>query len=199
MDVQSAARAPGGAFGAAVSLGPAVPPFLELAVGAGRGGGAAVAWGAGPADPGLVVSARGADGVWSAPAKVSEAPPGILLFASDVHVAMNARGDALAVWQEPDGLMSSDLPAGGAWSAPVLIAPSTGSILGASVGLDDAGNALVVVRAPDQATFNFRVMAYTRAAGAAAWSGPVALSPAGPTTGAPGLRAVSPNDRSGCV
>jgi hypothetical protein len=190
--VQSAARPPGGGFGPATPLGAAVPPFLELSAAAGPGGAAVAAWGAGPPDPGLIAADRRPDGTWSAPAKISQAPAGILGFASNVNVAMNAHGEALVVWQGPDGLLSSGRAAAGPWSAPTPIPTPSGASGRAALGMDDAGNAILVLRAPHQASLNFRVVAFTRAAGAAAWSGPVALSPAGPTTGAPAPSAGQP-------
>jgi hypothetical protein len=58
--------------------------------------------------------------------------------------------------------------------------------LGSRIGglaLDGAGNALLAVAAPDQATLTHRVKALSLASGASAWSAPAILSPPGVVNG----------------
>ncbi len=57
-------------------------------------------------------------------------------------VQMNARGDAVSIWEDYFGLKASAAASGGSWQSPVLIGtPDFGSW---SWGLDDEGRALVV-------------------------------------------------------
>jgi len=201
-DVQASARPAGGAFTPATALPPASPPLSTLRVAVATGGAAIAAWQAGPPEAGLSVSERGRDGAWSAPTRISAAPDPVMAFVSDAWVAVDPRGDAVAVWQQLTGLMSSRKPAGGAWSAPAPVPAPSGSGVG-GLALDGAGNALLVLQAPDQPTLAHRVQALSLAAGSSAWSAPVVLSPAGPTTGRPapsvGLPVLALNTRGRAI
>jgi hypothetical protein len=71
------------------------------------------------------VASRPAGGAWSAPVVVSE---GNLVFGRDVDVAIDAQGNATAIWTEilvADWLVrSSSRPSGGTWSAPADLSES---------------------------------------------------------------------------
>jgi len=92
----------------------------------------------------LMARRRSASGVWGSPQPVS--PAGVQSPA----VAMNARGDAVAVWTQADPaisstrLWSSDATATGTWSDPEKVG-SPGTFSGSpSVGLADDGEAALM-------------------------------------------------------
>jgi hypothetical protein len=198
---QAAVRPPRGAFGVPAVLSDAAPfAFLGTRLAAGPAGAALAAWATGPPVPGLLVAERRPDGTWSAPMAVSRVTDPVTGFVSDPQVAMNGRGDAIAVWRQGGELMAARRPASGAWSAPEEL-PGTADVDSGppQVAIDDAGTVLVVVRSFDEETFNHRVAAIPgRPDGG--WGAPVVLSPAGPRTGPPAPSAGMPSlalDRRG--
>ena len=79
-------------------------------------------------------------------------------------VRMTAAGAATAVWVDSfRNIMTADLPLGGAWSSPALLATPPGSPAPSFV-MDSHGDAGVVV-----ATSSGEILAYRRAAGALSW------------------------------
>jgi hypothetical protein len=114
-----------------------------------------------------------ASGVWEAPADLSAAGQS----ASGAQVAVDAQGNALAVWHRYSGsnwiVQGAVRPAGGAWQAPVDLA------VGASapqVAVDAQGNAVAVWERCNGT--DCMVQGAVRAAGGA-WQAPVDLSLAG--------------------
>jgi hypothetical protein len=74
----------------------------------------------------IVAAVRGTGGTWGAPRALS---PVRDFGASDQQVAMDARGDAVAVWLDGGRTMASQRPAGGSWSSAIrLSAPGVGRI-----------------------------------------------------------------------
>jgi hypothetical protein len=104
------------------------------------------------------------------------------LAGAKAALAMNRRGDALAVWPEAGEaggvrLLSSFRAAGGDWTAPSPVPFSPTLALGydpPSLALDDRGNATVVAQ-----TAEGRVEVATRALGDPAWPGPTAIGDSG--------------------
>lgn len=88
-------------------------------------------------------SVRPAGGSWQAAEDLSA--PG--QDASDAHVAMNAAGEAIAVWRRSNGgdpiVQASVRPPGGSWGPPVDLS-ATGSASNPKVALNAAGDAAVV-------------------------------------------------------
>jgi hypothetical protein len=105
-------------------------------------------------------------------------------------IALNARGDALAVWSEVDAsghgaVESASRPAGsGAFSAPAPLSPPTGAPVEPHVGLDGAGGAVVVWE--DSSGIAKVIEAASRPPGGA-FSSPVKLSQPGQDVGAAAL------------
>lgn len=91
-------------------------------------------------------------------------------------VRMTAAGAATAVWVDSArNIMTADLPLGGAWSSPALLATPPGAPAPLFV-MDSNGDAGVVV-----ATSSGEILAYRRAAGALSW-GPeeeITVAPSG--------------------
>jgi PKD domain-containing protein len=83
---------------------------------------------------------------WVAPQDISDSNQEITF----PEVAVNAQGDAVAVWPRYDGgkriVEATERPAGGDWSDPVVISDPAGEEEPgqAHVGLDSAGNAVAV-------------------------------------------------------
>jgi hypothetical protein len=141
-----------GATGSASAAGWLAPQDVPLSVsdlGFDEDGNAiAVGIGAGAspgADPVVRAMVRPAGGQWSAPVPVSGSGDGDL---DAPQVAVNARGDAVAVWSAGIGstgaVRVSARPAGGAWSDPHVI--SEGAVYGGGqdVAIDAQGNATVI-------------------------------------------------------
>lgn len=97
----------------------------------------------------------------------------------NVRVAASPSGRAVVIWQGPGRRLTASWRNGaaGAWHAPVLLGsgPPIAS-MPASVGMDRAGNAIVVWRT---GAARGRVFARMLSAGATAWSQAVRLSPPG--------------------
>lgn len=68
---------------------------------------------------------------------------------TDCHVAIDSAGDAVAVWSyetefEFEPVWAAYRPAGGAWQAPVQLAPATNSSPSPAVAIDSRGDAAAV-------------------------------------------------------
>jgi hypothetical protein len=100
---------------------------------------------------GRIWSNRFENGSWGTPVQILSSYSG-----TNARVAVNGKGDAVAVWEQPYQVPTAGLERtvwashyrAGAWTAPMQIsAPHTDgdglSAFGPAVGLDDAGNALV--------------------------------------------------------
>jgi hypothetical protein len=117
---------------------------------------------------------RPAGAAWQAPVAISA-----VRDAVGADVAIDARGDAIAVWTSAGStVQSAVLPAGGAWQPPVDISlpGAAGALSGAQVAIDPAGDAVAVWSRQDQAISV--VQSAARPAGGA-WQAPVDISAAG--------------------
>jgi hypothetical protein len=188
--IRTAARAPGGVFGAATSLGGAgLTPITNARVAIAPGGRAIAAWAPVPGGA-LTVAARPAGGDFGAPVALD---PPVALGFGDAPIAVNDAGRAVVVWRG-DGLFARVRGADGTWGGTERIAPvGRYSDEGPQVTIDAAGNILVAARAFDLETFNFRNMVIARRAGAIGWQQPVFISPKGPVDGPPGPNAGEPS------
>lgn len=118
----------------------------------------------------LVASSAGAAPGWLAPVGLSleagtQAPSnGQEAYGAAPQVAFSKHGDAVAVWESPDGtdgkyglpeytLQTAFRPAGGAWQTPERIASAGESGELPSVAVDGAGNAVAVWEAYNGYTF----------------------------------------------
>ncbi len=109
---------------------------------------------------------------WLAPTDISAAPQ----EAFEPQVALDAAGDAVAVWWRYDGtyvVQAATRPAGGAWSAPVDLSAPGPNVPAPAVAIDPAGDAVAVWRW--QGSGHELIQASTDVAGGA-WSAPVDLS-----------------------
>lgn len=113
------------------------------------------------------------DDVWSnryAPASGWDAPERIetnnTVEASGPRVAVDANGDAVAVWAQLDGArwdIWSNRTSGGRWAAARRVeSNNAGDALGPQVGVDADGNAVAVWQQFDGVTFDIWSSRYTR-------------------------------------
>ena len=113
-------------------------------------------------------------GVWEPPIDLSV--PGLNAFGQAISV--NARGDAIALWQQNDELPpilhSRFRPAGGVWQPPQQVSPSWEDALWPDVAIDEAGNAIAVWTQGYDG-----VKAAYRPFSSGAWDGPATISEAG--------------------
>jgi hypothetical protein len=190
-DVEAASLVAGGGWAPARkigSVGEAVeePPVLA----ADAAGDATVVWarGDGP-DSTVETTTRPVGGNWSSPAPLSG--PGEEAF--EPRIAVDARGDAAAVWRRGEGLEvieSAERPAGGGWDGPTLVSAAGEEDVFPQVGLDAGGDATVIWERTDAATF---VIREADRLAAAPWSTPHRISPQGFDAFVPTL-AVDPGD-----
>lgn len=134
-------------------------------------------------------ASRPAGGTWSAAAPISHAGEA----ATEPRLAVNAAGDAAAVWTDvgaEETVAAVSRPAGGAWSAPTVVTAAGEEGALPKVGLDAAGDATVIWERIDAAHF---VIREADRAAAGPWSTPRRLSPSGVDSVAPEL-AVDPGD-----
>jgi hypothetical protein len=98
-------------------------------------------------------------------------------IAREPRVAVDAQGDALAVWERGEGegssVQATFRPAGGAWQAPVSLSSSSESQWEPQVAFDGQGDAFAVWEAYNGAHSNVQT-AFKPAGGA--WQAPVELS-----------------------
>jgi hypothetical protein len=126
-------------------------------------------------------------GGWSPPRALSVAGEEAL----EARIAVDARGDAAAVWKDggaEETVESAQRPAGGDWAAPTRVTAAGEEGVFPQVGLDAVGDATVVWERTDAT--NFVVREADRPA-AGAWSTPRRISPGGFDAFAPRL-AVDP-------
>ena len=113
-----------------------------------------------------------ATGVWQAPVDLSARDQ---LGIGGPHVALDAQGDAVAVWSLARNahfvVQAAVLPAGGAWQAPVDL--SSGDATFAQVAVDAQGDAVAVWSRLGM------VEAAVRPAEGGIWQAPVNISPDG--------------------
>jgi PKD domain-containing protein len=133
-------------------------------------------------------SVRPAGGTWGTPVQLSDTDAG----AQTPQVAIDAHGDAVAVWDRVSGattqVESSTEPAGGSWQPEVSLSDATGSAGSPDVALAPNGAASVVWLSDDGP--GVVTQAASRPAGAATWGPPVNLS--NPGSGGIGQVATTP-------
>jgi len=175
-----------------VSVGPLQAVAPQVAVDA-QGTATAVWWdsnGASPATTAVRAATRPVGGAWTASVPLSTGGA-----VEDPHVAVDARGDAVAVWRGYDQsyvITAAFRPAGGAWQAPVVLSTDAASSYAATpkVAIDAAGDAVAVWYRSTGGS-HLVIQAAKRPAGGA-WQPPVDLSSASLDAGLPGI-AVAPS------
>ena len=89
--------------------------------------------------------------------------------AEFAQVAMDAAGNATAVWQQHDGtrfnIMSNRLPSGGDWGSAVAIDDEDEAATDPHIGMNDAGDAIVLWVQQLGTTYNVAANRYTTAGG----------------------------------
>jgi len=111
---------------------------------------------------------------WSAPVAISE--PGAIVY--DSHLAVDAAGDAAAIWMRGNGgggyvAQVATRVAGGAWSAPTTLSGLGVPVAETAIAIDAKGDAVAVW---EQYVGKEQVEVKTHAAGAPGWSGATTLS-----------------------
>jgi len=143
---QSAVRPAGGAWQAPVSLSTAAQRASDAQVAVDGQDNAVAVWQRGSA-AGVVVqsAARPAGGSWQAPATLSAAAR---LNRSRPQVAVDPRGNAIAVWERHDAakfvVQAAVRPAGGTWQSPANLSAPCRDAFDPQVAVDPQGNAIAV-------------------------------------------------------
>jgi plastocyanin len=181
--VQSAFRPAGGSWQAPVSVGWCSEGRCEPQVGIDSHGDAVALWETYTGFTFVVESSyRPAGGAWQAPVVLSpEEIPG----AAHPKLAVNGKGDAIAVWDRGSAIdavtQAAFMPAGGTWQAPVDISPEGDSAFEPQVAFDGHGDALVLwyhVASYAHYTYEYIVQSAFMPAGGA-WQAPVSVSALG--------------------
>jgi hypothetical protein len=147
----------------------------EPSIGVGQDGDAIVLWHA----FGVIKSAfRPAEGTWQTPVDVSD--PHLESYVPEL--AVDASGDASAVWMQEDGsqgsIHSAYRPAGGEWGEPTLVSEAGESAGDANVAINADGDATAVWSGEESGLRTIR--AALRPAGGA-WESPASISTPGNT------------------
>ena len=180
--VQSAIRPAGGAWQSPVSLSVADEPAQDPNLAVSAGGDAVTVWQRYNGSNYVIQAAfRPADGSWQPSVDLSEAGEN----AYRAHVALDGRGNAVAVWERYSGthwmVQAAFRPAGGAWQAPVdLSEPAFSAYVVAGeprVAFDSRGDAVAVWTRKNTGTDRSVQSAIRPAAGS--WQAPVNLSEEG--------------------
>lgn len=191
VSVEAASLVPGGVWEAPRRIGAAgeeeaEPPVLA----ADAAGDVTVAWARHDGSGWTVETAsRPIGGNWAPPTPLSSAGEEAL----EPEVAVNARGDAVAVWEngtEHPTVKSVQRPAGGNWSGPSTVTGSGEEGGTPEVGLDAAGDATVIWVRDIAIATNWTIGEADRPAGGG-WSAPRQISPKGMGASAPAI-AVDP-------
>jgi hypothetical protein len=176
--VQSASRPLGGQWTAPVDI--AADPSVDYSrrdvpqIAVDAAGVVTASWSRFEAAPGqpwkdTVQSAtRATDGTWSTPVDLS--PAGSPARTTDV--AVDAAGNATAVWAAGSSLQAATRPAGGTWSAPAQLSTSAGDRANPRVVVDPSGTATVVWHSFVGGVYG--VQTATRPLGGA-WTSPIDL------------------------
>ena len=132
----------------------------------GGGGGGAPGGGGGGAPGG---GGGGAPGGGGASAQhVSPAP------AANAEIAMDAAGNAIAVWEQSDGNIYFSRYSGAAWSAPTLLETLDTPATQPQIAMNNAGNAMAVwVQPPAAGAGNYT---FARYFSGGSWQAPVVIS-----------------------
>lgn len=193
---QVATRPAGGAWSAPQDLSPPGQDTGDADVALDPAGDAMAVWYEGPGANYVIKAAyRPAGGAWSASQSIS-AP---LQSAFESRVALDASGNAVAVWERSNGsnsiVQAAPRPAGGAWSVPQDLSAAGQSAAEPQVAVDPVGNAVAVWKRYDGA--NYITQASSRPAGGT-WGVPQNLSVSGEHTYNPQI-AVDPNGNAFAV
>lgn len=145
--VEAASGPAGRTWGAPVELTTTAGNVSQPLVAMGSGGAATVIWRYHGASGYAVRSAsRTAGGGWQPPVDVSAAGED----PEEARVAVDAKGDALVLWQIDDGsgwvVQATSRTAGGAWAAPVNVSGIGLSGAAPEIAVDEAGDAAAVWR-----------------------------------------------------
>jgi hypothetical protein len=181
--VQGAIMPAGGSWQTPVSLSEAGQNAEKPQVAVDAHGDAVAVWqrydGSHPIVQGAIMPAGRS---WQTPVSLSEAGQN----AEKPQVAVDAHGDAVAVWQRYDGsnliVQGAALPAGGSWQAPVNLSEAGHFAEAPQVALDPQGDAVAVWQRSNGS--NRIVQGAFRPAGGS-WGVPVNLSEAGQSAEAP--------------
>jgi PKD domain len=175
--VQSSSRPAGSSFSAPVDLSQVGGNATQPRVAVDAAGNAVVVWSRFDGANNVIQAAfRPVGGGFSAPVDLSL--PGKSAFAP--QIAMNAAGEAVAVWERSNGtnviVQGSIRPAGGSFSAPADLSQAGGDADEPQVAIDGAGDAVAVWQRSNGT--NTIVQEAFRLAGSG-FSAPVDLSQAG--------------------
>jgi hypothetical protein len=164
--IQASARPAHGSWGPVATLSPASDSASSPKVGMDANGNAVAIW---LLDTGTSTSIRSSylpvGGSWTTPVQIST----LGVTARRPSLAVNASGDALAVWETASGQILVAERKSGAWGAPVSIAPAFYRQNAAQVALGGRGDAAIVW----SRAYNSFVA--TRDAGGS-WSAPTTVS-----------------------
>ncbi len=185
--IEAAARLPGGEWSAPIAISGKGDEVGEPEVAISPAGRAVVVWQRSAGADTIVESAsRPARGRWSRPLALSRKGG----RAAVPRVALDAVGDAFAVWQRYDGeatvIQSSSARVGRRWSAPEDLSPEGRDALGPQIAVDPTGNAVAIWRLIHG--FGAAVQAASRPPGGR-WSAPRAVSAKGEETFVPQVAA----------
>ncbi|HST26141.1 MAG TPA: PKD domain-containing protein [Gaiellaceae bacterium] len=165
--------------------------FLPQIAVDGRGDGVLLWLTAGQAGDALVTATRRPGGRWSPPLPL---PSGVV-GASNPEVALDAQGDAVAVWTQQVGgtqrVLGANLPVGGSsWSTPRALSKLGGDATTPQVALDGAGDGAATWARSEGGTFVVQIAGFDAV-------GPALLGLTMPSSGTVGQRltfSVSPQD-----
>lgn len=194
--VETSTRPRAGEWSTPRKLSPAGLEALEPQVAVTADGEAVVVW-AGEEGASSIVRAvsRPAGGEWSAIAKLSGPNVAGHEPAFAPRVAIDATGEAVAVWERFDGehnrVEAAARPRGGSWSQPVKVSAAGQDAEEPGLALSPDGEAVVGWQASAGQPSVVEVAA--RPAGAA-WTTPSELSPPGQNAGAPSVAIDSADD-----
>ena len=175
--IRARVRAPAGGWASPVTLSsPGTGDSSSPQVGAGGNGGFTVVWDRGTGAPNtyyVQANTRAANGFWAGATDVSVAS----LYSPGPDVAMDAAGNATAVWHRYDGvsfyLRASQRPAGGSWTPPVDVSAATQTFNGTALAMDAAGTTRLAWSAFEGGHYVVRTVG---SAFQGPWSAPVPLS-----------------------
>ena len=175
--VQGASRPAGGSWQTPVNLSEAGENALAPQIAIDAQGDAVAVWERSDGSSVIVQGAsRPAGGSWQAPVNLSEAGEN----AGEPEVAVDAHGDAVAVWERSDGssviVQGASRPAGGSWQTPVKLSEAGQDGFAPQVALDPQDDAVAVWACFNGS--NVIVQGASRPAGGS-WQTPVNLSEAG--------------------
>lgn len=183
--VQAAVRQAGGSWVLSGNLSVAGRDAEEPDVAVDAAGNAVAIWRRHDGSKFIVQSAtRPAGGAWQGPVDLSAAGE----TAKEPELAVDAAGDAVAVWTRFDGLdftvQAAVRPGGGAWQGPLDLSAAGQDAEEPQVAIDSAANALAIWSRYDGSRF---VVQSARRLAAGAWEKPLDVSVAGQNAEEPQL------------